>query len=97
MRDWLRVTSVFKVANSATNVQLASPVQLLFLPLLLYPAPLFTPSLDKLQALQADEDAKGILERSKEVAQEVVRAEEKAAGREESIKDQEREKTRRGE
>ncbi|CAO1617988.1 unnamed protein product [Sympodiomycopsis kandeliae] len=76
LRDWLRITS--KQSSSSAH-------QVLFLPLLLYPAPLFTPSLNKLKILEENEATKGILERSKEVAQEVIKAEEEKALQDERV------------
>lgn len=109
LRDWLRVTSVFHVAAKANSksataatatattatTPLASPLQMLFLPLLLYPAPLFTPSLKQLQAREESEAQKGILERSKEVAQEVIRAEEVKAQREADVEKQSQDKDKK--
>lgn len=91
MRDWLKVTSVFSPASNAATPT-ASPIQLLLLPLLLYPSPLFTPSLKQLKAREADEASKGIRQRSKDVAQEVIKAEENKARMEQSVQSQEKRK-----
>lgn len=96
LRRWVQLTRAFAAPVSEIKAQVMDkaplPLHLLFAPVSLYPPPsMFTPSLQEMKAREQVEEEKGLLQKSKEVVQEVVEAQGQKTKRDEEIKKREQE------